>query len=210
MTSKEFNILARTILTDRLSEVGFKHHKDIFYLHKSPNILALVKHYQKDYFQGFYIAATNDFLINEDNNLQELKLSPFLEDYPFSISIDGLEDQYRKFDSVDKFDYDTNFLTRVVLPTRKEANSIFSMYDKIRHDENLAKKVVNSVADKTVTFGLKLFNEYSPNVSYQSVTRHRKTRDFILDRFKENIEKYCLTNNIVLNSGKKGWFSFFK
>ena len=210
MTPKEFNILTKTILKDRLSEFGFKNHKDIFYLHKSPNIVALVKYYQKDYFQGFYIGATHDFLTHATNNLKELTLSPFLEDYPFSISIDDLEKQYQKFSSVNDFDYDTNFLTRVVLSTRTNTSTILSMYDKIRRDENLARTTVNLVADKTIKFGVTLLNEYSPNVSYQSVTRHKKAKDFILDKFKGEIEKYCLDNNISVYKRKRNWFSFLE
>jgi hypothetical protein len=210
MTPKEFNIVAKTILKDRLSEVGFKSHKDLLYLHKSPTILVLVKHYQKEFFQGFYVAMTHDFLTTVKNDAKELTLSPFLEDYPFSISVDDLESQYKKFASVKDFDYDTNFLTRVVLRTRTDTSTILSMYDKIRYNESLAKTVVNSVADKIIEFGLKLLNEYSPTVSYQSVTRHKKVNDFILERFKNEIEKYCLDNNIPLYKPKKSWFSFFK
>lgn len=210
MTAKEFNILAKTTLKDRLSEVGFKNYNDIFYLYKSPNIIVLVKHFQKDYFQGFYIAATNDFLTTSNNNSKELILSPFLEDYPFSISIEDLENQYQKFDSVNNFKYDTNFLTRVVFPTRTDTSTILSMYDKIRRDENLAKTIINSVADKTIKYSVRLLNEYSPIISYQSVTRHKKVNDFILEKFKVDIEKYCLDNNIGLKKQKKNWFSFFR
>ncbi len=193
----------------RLSEFGFKKRKDFFYLNQSPNILVLLKHYQKSYFQGFYIAATNDFLTNLAKVPNGLMLSPFLEDYPFSISIEDLEKQYQKFGSVKRFDYDTNFLTRVVLPTRTEKGTILSMYDKIRDDEHLAKPIVNAVADKTIEYGLKLLNEYSPNISYLSVTRYKKAKDHTLDRFKEEIEKYCVSNNIQLDKKKKNWFSFF-
>ena len=63
------------------------------------------------------------------------------------------------------------------------------MYDKMRYDENLAKSMVNSVADITIKLGTKLLDEYSAMVSYQSVTRHRRVNDFILERFKREIEK---------------------
>ena len=210
MTPKEFNLLTKNILKARLSDSGFKLHKDIFYIHKSPNILVLTKHYQKDYFHGFYIGMTHDFLTTAKNDANELALTPFLEDYPFTISVEDLESQYHKFKSVNEFEYDTNFISRVILPTRKETNPIFSMYDKIRYNENLATTIVNSVADKTIEFGLRLFNEYNPNVSYQSVTRHRKANDFKLEMFKTEIEKYCLENNIPLQKRKRSWFPFFR
>lgn len=209
MTPKEFNAFTKTILKDRLSTFGFKNQKEIFYLHKSPNILALVRHYYRDQFLGFYIVVTNDFIGNTKDELGGLKLSSFLEDYPFSISIDDLESQYQKFDSVLDFEYDTNFMTRAVLPTRTKSKT-FSIYDKIRHDEKLVIREVNSVADKTIKFGLRLMNEYSPAVSYQSVTRHKKAKDHILEMFKAEIEQYCLNNNIALPKQKKNWFSFFK
>lgn len=206
MTSKEFNILTKRVFADKLFEFGFKNQKEIFYLHKPPNVLALIKYYQREYFQGFYIALTHDFLIGKDS----FKLSPFLEDYPFSISIDELENQYQKYDSVKQFDCDTNFLTRVVLSTRTDTSTILSIYDKIRYDENLASNVIGSIADNTVKFGLKLMDEYSPEVSYQSITRHKKVKDFTLDKFKGEIEKFCLDNNLSLRKQKKSWFLFLK
>jgi len=207
MTPKEFTILSRTILNGKLSPIGFHRQGDLFYLRKSPNILVLSKNFYKESFTGFYISMTHDFL-GAPAGANELALSSFLEDYPYSISIDDLESQYRKFRSVNDFDYDTNFMTRVVLATRTESSNAFPMYDKIRHDEHLARAIVNSVADKVIEFAPKLLDEYSPSVSYKSVTRHRKAKAFILERFKNQIVNYCAENNITLH--KKAWFTFLK
>ena len=152
MTPKEFNNLTETIFKDRLSEYGFKKHKGIFYLHKSPNIIAIVKHYYRHDFLGFYICGTHDFLTNVTDDSKKLAPPTYLEDYPFSIPIDGLVKQYQKHPSVQDFDYDTNFLTRSVLPTRT-ATGASSLWSKIIRDENLARRSNEGSADFSPILG---------------------------------------------------------
>ncbi len=132
LTSNEFNALVHSHAKEKLLPAGFKKQNNLFYLHQSPNILVLCKRFYKENFHGFYIALTNDFFDSVKGEGGSLKLSSFLEEYPFSIPVDELEDQYKKSGSVIKFKYDTNFLTREVLATRKNGSSPFSLYDKMK------------------------------------------------------------------------------
>jgi len=51
-----------------------------------------------------------------------------------------------------------------------------------------------------------LLEEYSPEISYLSMTRFKGVNDFTLDRFKGELEKYFEENNIEIPKRKKGWF----
>ncbi len=103
----------------RLMPLGFKKSGVHFYLHKSPNILVFHKKTFRSMFEGFYLAMTHDFFRNTRDGKGNIKVPSNLENFPFSIPLLELKYQYRKHQSVLKFTYDTNFITRETLPTRK-------------------------------------------------------------------------------------------
>jgi hypothetical protein len=117
MNANEFNDLAAQSIEEQLAALGFRQQTVHFFIHRPPNIMVLHKKTGRGLFQGFYLALTHDFMSNVTFKKEKLKVPSYLEEYPFSIALSDLPNQYAKHRSARDFSYDTNFLTREVHTT---------------------------------------------------------------------------------------------
>ncbi len=96
MKAEEFNkLIADKISADHDLAV-FKTFKNNFYLDASPNIVVLFKKTMRQSFEGYYLALTHNFFSNTRDPKGRLKLPGYIEQYPVSISMDELENQFRR------------------------------------------------------------------------------------------------------------------
>lgn len=159
-------------------------------------------------FEGFCIAVTHDFFDNTKDEKMKLKIPEYLEDYPFSITLTALKEQYAKHKTVRGFSYDTNFITREVLSTRQLSKSNpmdLISFSNIQDDKEKALNFIKSSIDIVVKDGMKLLSEYSPFISYISVTRHKNADNTTLNRYKTELEKYFADNKIEIPKRTTSW-----
>ena len=209
MTAKEFNELTEIHVNKHLSPLGFKKSGTHFYIHKTPNIMVLYKVTFKGVFNGFCLALTHDFLPYTKDEKGEIKIPIYLENYPFSIPLIALNEQYIKHHTVTDFTYDANFISREVLTTRKftkvNQSDLFNDFN-VQQDRQKSELYVKSAINIVESDGMKLLNEYSPVASYLAVTRHQNSENMQLNQFKLILKQYLTENNIEIPKRKTNWF----
>jgi len=212
MTAAEFNDLTTNYATELLYPLGFKQAGIHFYIHNSPNLMVFYKKTFRGLFEGFYLAFTHDFLPDATDQKGKIKIPAYLENYPFSIPLTALKEQYTKHMTATDFTFDSNFITREVLATnqftKKNPMDIFT-FDNIQHNSQNAENYIKSSIDTVITDGMKLLREYSPVISYMAVTRHKGVDNTTLNKHKTGLEKYLADNKIEIPERNKSWIHKF-
>lgn len=212
MTSKEFDIEMAKYAENTLSPLGFKKIGAKYYIHKAPNIMVLYKSTFRETFKGFAISLTHDFLSNTFDENNKIRIPSYPEEFPFSIPLEDLKLQYSKFGTVKDFDFDTNFLTREIMPTRRfsgKRNLNDIAYNYTRDLPSYTQEYIDSSIDIMLKEGMKLWEEFSPIISYLSVTRHGINDGNTLSRFKKELENYFEKNNIRYPKSRFSWLKRF-
>ncbi|WP_289056217.1 hypothetical protein [Carboxylicivirga marina] len=208
MKAKEFNDLTERYVKEKLASFEFKKSGVHFYMHESPNIMVLHKKTHKSFFEGFCLAFTHDFLKNTKDSKGKTKIPPYLEDFPISIPLDMLEKQYTKYKTSKDFDYDMNFLTRKVEPTRKYSKSNpgrFIDFEELLKNDYKAEKYISDSIDLVNDFGMKFFKEFSVQTTYRALTKFSNLDVWQLNRFLEETKEYMIGNNIAIPKQKQSF-----
>jgi hypothetical protein len=206
MNAKEFNTILKKHADLKLKPLGFLPKGVHFYLYDPPNILVFYKKSVRSFYDGLYIALTHDFISNTKDEKGQLKVPTYLENYPVSISLNTLVQQYKKYNSSRDFDCDMNFLTREVLTTRSSDPYELFENQRILEDDITAEKFIDSAVDILLSDGMKFFKEFSPEISYLALTKHRKVEWFEIENFKKDLEKYMHENGVELPRHKVSWW----
>ncbi|ELR68826.1 hypothetical protein C900_05839 [Fulvivirga imtechensis AK7] len=188
------------------SQSGIHHYK-----HDPPNIMVIHKKTVKGAFEGLYIALTHDFLENTKRENGDIRIPSYLEEFPVSISIELLPEQYKRHKTPVDFKYDLNFLTREVLPTRRHSKNNFLQFlrfSQMRDDSHEMEEYIHSSMEVLSHHGMQLFDEFTPEISYHAVTRYEAEHP-ALEQFRKELERYFLYNSKPIPKKKMAWFKRF-
>lgn len=191
-----------------LQALGFIQSGIHYYKHEPPNIMVIHKKTTKNAFEGLYIALTHDFLENTKRENGDIRIPSYLEEFPVSISIELLPEQYKKYRAAVDFKYDLNFLTREVLPTRKNSKNNFLQFlrfSQMKDDSHEMEEYIYSSLEILSHYGMRFFNEFAPEVSYHAVTRFDAEHP-ALDQFKKELERHFLYSSKPIPKKKMAWF----
>lgn len=204
--------LANELITvygdELLIPLGFRRSGLRFYIRQSPNIMVLHEKVSRGGFEGFYLALTHDFISNTRDRNGALRIPTHLEEYPVSISAEVLAEQYGKHNSIVNFAYNLNYLSREILPSRKfsNPNSLpFLRFAHLQEHPDQLEAYIHQTIEIISRQGMRLLNEFSPQVSYRAVTRYNNDHP-VLDTFKRETELFLRSNNMAIPARKDSWF----
>jgi hypothetical protein len=210
MKAQQFNELIAKRIFDEFEDKGFIQKSVHFYIHEPPNVFVFFKKTSRGFFEGFHLACTHDFMENTKTDKGKFKLPTLLADYPVSIPLKMLVEQYSKHNSIFNFDFDINYLTRVVLKTRNYSFSEsieFLAYDDMLKDDIRATDYIENSIKILKKEGFRFFNEFSPKVSLFALSRYKRLNAWAIENFKKEIVNYMVSNNIELPKFRNNWWN---
>lgn len=189
MDANEFNKLIDNYAKKVLIPLGFKKKGVHYYLHRDSRILVFYKNSFRGFFANFYLAMTYDFLSNTFDKKGKLKPPPYLEDYPVSISLHCLQQQFKKFKKVTDFSACLNFTVREVAVTRHlYRNESMIIFESLPENKE-AKTYIKKCIDIMTSDGLKFAKQYKPQICLDTLSKY-KSDDSTITEFQLEIKEF--------------------
>lgn len=207
MNAETFNQYTVQQIHKKAAALGFIKSGIHYYKHVPPNVMVLHKTTHRGNFMGFHLAFTHDFMSIPKTNSGTYKIPAALENYPVSISLDQLKEQFARYNKPDQFSYDLNFMSREIYPKRRMRPNLNARIDfeKRMQSEKESKKYIDAAIDTILAEGMWFFKDFSPTLSYLAVTRHA-IEDQKMQQLKNMLENYFQQQQLELPVRKKAIF----
>ena len=177
---------------EKLLPAGFKKQRNTYFFVQEPNIMVLFRSFDAQKPDEFFLAFTHTFFSTVQSKGGKYLLPSLLEQYPLSINITELRDQYRQHTSVQTFTCPLHHLTRSYHPATttqdKPGLSLVAFFKRL-FTKNATPDFVNPI-EVTLQEGMRLFREFSPSLSYEILSKNLEFNHAILETQRQECQQY--------------------
>jgi hypothetical protein len=181
---------------EKLLPAGFRKQRNTFFFVQEPNIMVLFQNFETQKPDEFYLAFTHTFFSTVQNKGGKYLLPSLLEQYPLSINITELRDQYRQHVSVRTFTCALHHLTRAHLPekaTNKKSGFSLVAFFKNLFSTKSPSDVINPI-EVTLQEGMLLLSEFTPALSLEILSKNKGFNDSFIENQVAEIQQYLSTS----------------
>lgn len=177
---------------EKLLPAGFKKQRNTYFYVQEPNIMVVFRNFDAQKPDEFFLAFTHTFFSTVQSKGGKYLLPPLLEQYPLSINIKEIRDQYRQHNSVQTFTCALHHLTRSYQPVTatkdKPGLSLVAFFNRL-FTKNPSQEFINPI-EVTLQEGMRLFGEFSPSLSYDILLKNRVFNHAILEAQLQECQQY--------------------
>ena len=194
MNAKEFNKLAVSLMMNELGPLGFKKSRSTVSIYTPPKMMTVYKHTFRGTFLGYYLAVTYDFMHNVKIEKSKAIPPPYIENYPTSISVFRLFEQYEQHDHISDFECGLHsFSWDEGLSTSKAVGNLFaerSLGPHVMDSHSNASQFISETIADVKSKGMLFLDQITPELSLEFLDRHFSKEWSLVESLQDDLRNH--------------------